>query len=171
MRAFLLSAALILQACSSVVEPAPAEVVVPDSVTVIGPGGTVTIGSADFTSRTTLVLSIHGDEHLFEGMPLSQILAAVGAPTGRDLRGNELSSVVLITCRDGYQVAFSLAEIDPGMTTRQVILADSMDAAAIGPEDGPYRLVAEGDLRPARSARQVVRIEVLRLGEMKPPSH
>jgi hypothetical protein len=38
--------------------------------------------------------------------------------------------------------------------------------AGVLAEEGPFRLVIEDDLRPARSARQVERIEVINLSTM-----
>lgn len=133
------------------------------SVELVGPDfNRLSITVADLAAgpRETITMAIHGQTYTFEGVALTTLLARVGAPTGENLRGLALPSTVLVTARDGYRVALALAETDPGMTSRKIILADTMDGAPIGAEDGPFRLVVEGDLRPARSARMVSRIEV-----------
>lgn len=56
---------------------------------------------------------------------------------------------------------FSLAELDPAMHDGLVLLADRRDGAALDAKQGPFRLVAAGDKRPARWVRQVVAIDVL----------
>lgn len=118
--------------------------------------------------RVSVPLSIHGADHVFEGPLLLDVLKAVGAETGRDLRGPALAQAVIVRATDGYAVVFGLAELDPGTRPNRIILADRMDGAPLPTEDGPYRLVAEGDLRPARSARQVTSVEVRRLAEPAP---
>jgi hypothetical protein len=96
-------------------------------------------------------------------VPLSQILAKVGAPQGKALRGPEMADVVLIGAADGYHVALALAETDPLMRGDKVFLADRCGGAAMAAPEGPFRLVVLGDGRPARSARQVTSITLLRL--------
>ncbi len=175
MRTLLIAAALALAACASTPTPAAhhAETALPESgLALSGPDGQ-TLHLADLAGlpRQTISFEIHGAAHVYEGAALADILARIGAPQGQALRGNELSNAVLITARDGYQITLALAETDPGMTARRVILADRIDGAPISAEDGPFRLIVEGDLRPARSARQVARIEVRRLGSPRLPSH
>src|SRR5262245_48087454 len=51
---------------------------------------------------------------VYEGVLVTEILTRAGAPQGADLRGNALASYVLVSATDGYQVVFSLAELDPG---------------------------------------------------------
>ncbi len=101
-----------------------------------------------------------------EGVALADLLAKVGAPQGKALRGPEMADVIEVSAADGYRVALALAESDPLMTAKKVIVADRCDGHALGAPEGPFRLVVEGDERPARSARQVTAIAVRRL----PPS-
>ncbi|MFY9673694.1 MAG: hypothetical protein WAK13_04545, partial [Terriglobales bacterium] len=60
-----------------------------------------------------------------------------------------------------YKVAFALAEADPAFATRQIILADKRDGKPLGPKEGPFRIVAPGDKRPARWIRQVTEIKAV----------
>ena len=136
------------------------------SITLKGPTGqTATITAADLASlpRVSFSFDAHGEKHVYEGPLLIDVLAKVGAPIGKAIHGPEMADVVLVTAQDGYQVAFGLAEIDPATRADRIILADKADGAPLAAQDGAFKVVAEGDLRPARSARRVSHIEVLRL--------
>lgn len=133
-----------------------------------GQSGTLDAAAVAALPRVSVPLSIHSADRVFEGPLLLDVLKAVGAETGRDLRGPALAQAVIVRASDGYAVVFGLAELDPGTRSNRIILADRMDGAPLPAEDGPYRVVAEGDLRPARSARQVVSVEVRRLAEPAP---
>jgi len=125
-------------------------------------GAAVALSVADIAAlpRQSVTLSIHGEAHVFEGPSLASVLERVDAPLGERLRGPALLTHVTVRAADGYGVVLSLAEIDPALSPTAVLLADEVDGAAIGLEDGPFRLVVEGDARPARSARQVTAITV-----------
>ena len=113
--------------------------------------------------RVSVPLTIHGQAHVFEGPLLIDVLKAAGVDSGAALRGPALAQAVVVRAADGYAVVFGLAELDPGTRPNRIILADRVDGAPLTAEDGPLRLVAEGDLRPARSVRQVTAVEILRI--------
>jgi hypothetical protein len=129
-------------------------------------GAEKTIGftAADLAAlpRVSVALEAHGERHVYEGPLLIDVLARAGAPTGKAIHGPEMATVVLGRARDGYQVAFGLAELDPGTRSNRIILADKADGAPLTGKDGTFKVVAEGDLRPARSARLVTELEILR---------
>ncbi len=108
----------------------------------------------------------HGQPHAYDGVLLSDLLARVGAPHGEGIKGRELATVVRMSAHDGYQVVVSLAETDAVTRAAKMIVADREAGAPLKAEEGPFRLVIEDDLRPARSARQVERIEVVNLSTM-----
>ncbi|MDP0964833.1 hypothetical protein Q6264_28505, partial [Klebsiella pneumoniae] len=68
------------------------------------------------------------------------------------------SKYVLIKCSDGYQVLFSLAELDASIQDKNVIVADTADGKPLLPEKGPLRIIAEGEKKPARSSYQVTEL-------------
>jgi hypothetical protein len=70
---------------------------------------------------------------------------------------------VLASAQDGYQVVFSLAELDPAFTANDIIVADTIDGKPLFASQGPFRIVAPKDARGARSIRMLERIEVVRL--------
>ena len=110
--------------------------------------------------RLAVQATIHGETHTYEGPALIDVAAAI-TPFEQPVRGAALGTVVTVTARDGYRVSFGLAELDAATTGRAIILADTVDGSLIGAEDGPYRVIVEGDLRGARQARMVERIEVI----------
>ena len=131
-----------------------------------GPAGqAVTLSAADVAAlpHVALTVTLEGKTLAFVGVPLSVLLARVGAPQGEALRGRAMSDVVLVSAKDGYVVALSLAETDAKMRKDQVILADRMNGAPLPDNAAPYRLVVEGDLRAARTARMVTGIAVRHL--------
>lgn len=141
--------------------------VLAQDLAVVGPDGkTVTLSASDLAAlpRAAVELDAHGERHRYEGALLIEVLAKAGAPSGKALRGPVLGDVVLVEARDDYAVALGLAEADPATRPNRMILADRRDGAALPSDEGPYRLVVEGDLRPARSARMVNRLVVRQLG-------
>ena len=81
---------------------------------------------------------------------------------GDNLRGKELADYVVAEASDGYRVVFSIAELDPGFSNVQVIVATKVDGQPLPAHDGPLRLVVPGDKRPARRVRMLTTISVVR---------
>ena len=61
----------------------------------------------------------------YEGVLVGEILKRAGVPLGAELRGNAVATYVVASATDGYQVVFSLAELDPGFTSNDIIVADT----------------------------------------------
>lgn len=68
-----------------------------------------------------------------------------------------LRHVVMVTARDGHQVAYSIGEIAPDFGNRPILIGYELDGAAI--PDG-LRMVAPGDTRGARYVKDVVSVEI-----------
>ena len=113
--------------------------------------------------RTTVIVEDEGRSVSYEGVLLGEILKRAGAPVCAELRGNNMATYILATARDGYQVIFSLAEVDPGFTSNNVIVADTIDGKPLFDYQGPVRIVAPKDARAARSIRMIERIQVVRV--------
>lgn len=106
--------------------------------------------------RNTVSLVGHdGKDISYTGVPVQEILRLAGVTMGNQLRGENLSKFLLVKCADGYEVLFSLAELDSGFTNKVIILADQSKGKPLPDDKGPFRLVVPGEKRPARSAFQV----------------
>jgi DMSO/TMAO reductase YedYZ molybdopterin-dependent catalytic subunit len=105
----------------------------------------------------------------YEGVLLHEILRRAGAPEGESLRGGALQLGVLVKAADNYKVVFSLAELDPLFTNKQVVLAFRRNGADLDATAGPLRLVIPDEKRQARWVRQVTELEIIRTGEKGKP--
>jgi DMSO/TMAO reductase YedYZ molybdopterin-dependent catalytic subunit len=111
--------------------------------------------------RTTAIAKDkQGVPHTFSGVALSEIFSKAGVTTGRQLRGENLAKYLLVTCADGYQVVFSLAELDSSFTDRVVILADQIEGQPLPAGTGPFRIVVPGEKKPARNCFQVTTLAI-----------
>jgi len=97
----------------------------------------------------------------YEGVLLEELLRKAGVPQGENLRGSSMATYVLAEAADGYRVVFSLAELDSGIIDSDVMVADMMDGAPLGANQGPFRLVAPHEKRPARLVRMLKSITVV----------
>src|SRR5580698_5746829 len=106
-----------------------------------------------------------GTKIVYEGVTMLAILQKAGAPFGKQLRGKVLSSYVLAKAMDGYQVIFTLGELDPDFGNERVLLADKRNGKPLGDKQGPFRLVCPDDKEGARSVRMLETLEVVRLAK------
>ena len=131
---------------------------------------TATVSPPQFAAmrQMRIHLTQHDQTHDYGGVALDSLLASVGVDVSRPLQGRDLSAAIRVTAADGYQVVLALSEIDPATRAGAVIVADRDGGQPLPAAEGPYRLVVVDDIRPARSARQVQRIEVLDLATSAP---
>jgi hypothetical protein len=114
--------------------------------------------------KTISVMNPHEKkQETYEGVAVEEILKRAGVPQGEQMRGSAMASYVLAEAEDGYRVVFSAAELDPGMVDSEVIVADTMDGAPLGAKQGPFKLVAPHEKRPARWVRMLKSLTVVRL--------
>lgn len=109
-----------------------------------------------------VTLSLHGAPQVCSGPLLADVLARLGAPTRREMRGAAMVLAVVAEARDGYRAAFTLGELDPLLGAAQVVLADRCNGAMLDEADGPFRLAVAGDTRGARSVRQLASLRLTR---------
>ena len=102
-----------------------------------------------------------GKEHTFKGVMLWTILDSAGVTLGKDLRGENLAKYVLVKASDGYEVVFSLPEIDPEFSEKIILLAYEVDGKPLAANEGPFRLVVPQDKKHARWIRQLNSIQIL----------
>jgi hypothetical protein len=78
-------------------------------------------------------------------------------------RKSTLASCVLVKAYDGYQVVFTLAELDTDFANEKILVADKRDGKPLFGYQGPLRLVCPNDKAGARSVRRLEMLEVVRL--------
>lgn len=101
---------------------------------------------------------------VYEGVPVAELLNRVGVPQGEHLHGAAMALYVLAEASDGYRVVFSLGELDSSILDSDVIVADTLDGAPLGPNQGPFKIVSPHDKRPARWVRMLKSLTVVKAG-------
>ncbi len=106
--------------------------------------------------RVTASMKEHdGTEFQYEGVLVADILHLAGVTQGNELKGKNLRKYLLIKASDGYQVVFSLAELDSSFTDRIAILADQREGKPLPADKGPFRIIIPGEKKHARCIYQV----------------
>ncbi len=118
---------------------------------------------AKMPRETVSVSEQDGTKVEYEGVALREVLKRAGAPLGNQLRGKALASYVLAKAHDGYQVVFTLAELDAAFANEQILVADKRDGKSLFGYQGPFRLVCPNDKAGARSVRMLETLEIVRL--------
>ena len=113
--------------------------------------------------RASVKTSSNGMETLYEGVWLHEVLKRAGVPQGEALRGKALAGYVSAEAQDGYQVIFSLGELDPAFIDNEILLADTANGKALFGAQGRFRLVVPKDKPGARSVRMLAKIEVVQV--------
>jgi len=94
----------------------------------------------------------------YSGVPLIDLLTKLGVPDKP--RGKQFRIYLVAAGSDGYEVVYSLGEVTPDVHDGTVLVADSEDGKPIA-DDGPLKLVATGEKRPARWVRNLVAVHVM----------
>jgi hypothetical protein len=133
-----------------------------DSLVLDSPTAHVVIHAAEWARlpTDTMRVSFHqSDSVLYQGVQLADLLHLVGVPTD-SLRGRNLALRVVIEAADRFRVVLSLADLDPTLGGRRVLIADRMNGLALPVNEAPFRLLIEGDQRASRWERQVASVRV-----------
>jgi hypothetical protein len=93
----------------------------------------------------------------YSGVPVMALLKSLGVPDKP--HGKELRLYLVAEGADGYGAVFAVAEVNPDIHSGTVIVADSMDGKPLG-DDGVFKLVLDGEKRPARWVRNLSAIKV-----------
>lgn len=128
-----------------------------------GPDGRVrVVTGAELKAMPRVALKLDPQEIApFEGVAVRDLLTRAGVlRVGDEVRGPALALVMLFRARDGYVVALPVSDLDPDFHKGRIVLADSWNGEPLPADEAPFRLVVEGEGRPARSAYAVVAIEV-----------
>ena len=124
---------------------------------------TLSAGDLAKMPRATVRATSNGMDTVYEGVWLHEVLKRAGVPQGSELRGKALASYVLAEAQDGYQVVFSLGELDPTFIDNEILLADTANGKPLFGGQGRFRLVVPKDKPGARSVRMLTKVEVVQL--------
>jgi hypothetical protein len=111
------------------------------------------------------VVDEKGNHAAYDGVAVSEILHRVGAPFGKELRGQKMAFYLLVSASDGYHAVFAIAEVDPAFTDRVVLLAYRRDGKPLSAAEGPFRLIVPEDKRHARWVRNLTSLSIKRATE------
>jgi hypothetical protein len=129
-------------------------------------GKTLTFSPDEFAAlphKSVSVFNAHSKaQEQYAGVPLVDLLSKAGVPLGESVRGKLFLVGVVATGTDGYSVLYSLAEVDPGIHTGDVIVADTVDGQKLG-KDGAFKMVSSEEHRPARWVRNLTSISVVKV--------
>lgn len=101
--------------------------------------------------------------HSFQGVLLIDLLKKGGMKFGTALKGINQAQYLLVEAADGYKVIFSLPEIDPEFSGKQILIAHSRDGVALEEGVGPFRFVVPEEKLHARWIREVVAVKLVRV--------
>ena len=122
--------------------------------------------SATWTPATLAALphvtvTVHNEhtkaDETYSGVPLIALLTPLGVtdkPRGKDLR-----LYLVAAGSDGYEVVYAIGEVIPDVHDATVIVADTENGKPLA-DDGPLKLIATGEKRPARWVRNLTAIRV-----------
>lgn len=100
------------------------------------------------------------EQHTFTGPLLLDVLTAAAPKFDPAVHNDALGFVIVVTGTDGYRVAVSWGEFDPGFAGNQVQLAYQQDDATL---ERP-RLVVPEDTKGGRYVSDVASVTVIGLG-------
>ena len=100
-------------------------------------------------------ITIHtekGDQpaQTYSGVAVTDILEQAGVTLGHQLKGKNMTKYLLVKSGDGYEVIFSLAELDSSFSGKTVLLADQLNGKPLPAGKGPFRLVVPEEKKHAR---------------------
>ena len=120
------------------------------------PGRVATLAPLPHVTVTVHNEHTKADES-YSGVPLIALLTPLGV-TDKP-RGKQLRLYVVASGSDGYEVVYAIGEVTPDVHDATVMVADTEDGKPIA-ADGPLKLIATGEKRPARWVRNLVAIDV-----------
>ena len=92
----------------------------------------------------------------YKGVLFWDVLQANKAFDGLGHNG-ELKKTMLVSAKDGYEIAFSIGEIHPDFGNTPLMLVTELNGK---PVEGGWRIVVPGDKRGARAVYAITKIEL-----------
>jgi DMSO/TMAO reductase YedYZ molybdopterin-dependent catalytic subunit len=107
---------------------------------------------------------LEGDNVItYQGVALADILKQAGMPTGDQIKGAELTGIVIAKGKDGKRVAFAYAELDPSIGGAGVIVADQQAGKPVPAPHGPLHLVVSTDRGNARFIDDLQEVQLMHI--------
>jgi hypothetical protein len=106
-------------------------------------------------TSVTVTDPANGKKESYSGVRLADLLILAGAPLGAEFHG-----VALRTYLSADDVVFSLGELEPGLKSGEVLIADAKDGHPLVPPDGPFLLVVSADTARARWVKHLHTIKM-----------
>lgn len=124
-------------------------------------GKTIDLTLAALAALPHVAITVHNEhtkaDETYSGVPVIALLTPLGVSDKP--RGKQLRLYIVAYGSDGYEVVYAIGEVTPDVHDATVMVADTEDGKPIA-ADGPLKLVATGEKRPARWVRNLVGIEV-----------
>ena len=108
----------------------------------------------------TVHYTLKGKPHQAHGVPLLAVLQAARPTFHPHVKNDRVRFVVRVRGRDGYDAAFSLAELLPEFGHAAAWLAWDRDGRPLPPEAGPVELLVPGDVKAARWVHGIAAVTV-----------
>jgi DMSO/TMAO reductase YedYZ molybdopterin-dependent catalytic subunit len=100
----------------------------------------------DFAGKVeTVRYTMAGKEHTARCVPLLAVVQAAEPRIDPNRKNHRVGFVVVLRARDGYTVAFSLAELSQDLGNRPVWIALDTDGKPLPANEGPVRLLVPGE--------------------------
>lgn len=112
-----------------------------------------------------------GREVTYTGVPLAAILDLRANAAGGMAGLKALSdAVLLVRADDGYQVAFSAAEVAMDPKGERFLLATARDGKPLDDDRGPLRMIVPADPKHVRWIKNVASVRLVRLDKLAGPA-
>lgn len=124
-------------------------------------GKSATWTAATLAALPHVTVTVHNEhtkaDETYTGVPVIALLTPLGVSDKP--RGKQLRLFVVAEGSDGYEAVYSIGEVTPDVHNATVLVADTENGKPLM-ADGPLKLVATGEKRPARWVRNLVAIDV-----------
>ncbi len=140
--------------------------VVSTSLALTAAGKTTTFKLADLTAMPQRTLVVHNGhsnvDETYTGVGLDDLLAKAGYTLDNGGQKRILHSYVRAEGTDRYFALYSAAELEPALHTTDAIVALTLDGKPLT-EDGQFKLIVQGEKKPARWVTNLSSLSVITL--------
>lgn len=99
----------------------------------------------------------------FQGVWLRDLIQKAGVEFGMGLKGKNQAQYILMEAKDGYKSVFSLPEIDPEFSGKQILLAYARAGEPLGEGVGPFRIIVPEEKLHARWIRELIAVKLVKI--------